>query len=84
MPLTPGTRLGHYGVTALFGEGGMGQVWQARDTTRDRDVALKVLPQTFTEDPDRFARFESEAKVLASPNYPSIRHIHGPGAGGGH
>ena len=66
MPLSPGTRLGHYDVTSLLGEGGMGQVWQARDTKLDRDVALKVLPEAFTSDPDRLARFEREAKVLAA------------------
>ena len=65
MPLDPGTTLGPYSVTAKIGEGGMGEVWQARDTKLDRDVALKVLPQAFTADPDRLARFEREAKVLA-------------------
>ncbi len=68
MALTAGTRLGHYDVTALLGEGGMGEVYQARDTKLDRDVALKVLPEAFTSDPDRLARFEREAKVLASLN----------------
>ncbi len=58
MPLQPGTTLGPYSVTAKIGEGGMGEVWQARDTTLDRDVALKVLPEAFTSDPDRLARFE--------------------------
>ena len=57
-------RIGRYEVTAKIGEGGMGEVWQARDTTLDRDVALKVLPEAFTSDPDRLARFEREAKVL--------------------
>jgi len=65
MPLTPGTRLGPYSVTTKIGEGGMGEVWQARDTKLDRDVALKVLPEAFTSDPERLARFEREAEVLA-------------------
>ena len=77
MALEVGTRLGHYDVTALIGEGGMGQVYRARDTKLDRDVALKVLPQAFTDDPDRLARFEREAKVLASLNHPNIGVIHG-------
>ena len=77
MPLQPGTTLGHYSVTAKIGEGGMGEVWQARDTTLDRDVALKVLPEAFTSDPDRLARFEREAKVLASLNHPNIGSIYG-------
>ena len=55
MSLSSGTRLGHYDVTALLGEGGMGQVRQATDTKLDRDVALKVLPEAFTSDPDRLA-----------------------------
>ena len=58
MPLEPGTTLGPYQVTAKIGEGGMGEVYRARDTKLDRDVALKVLPQAFTDDPDRLARFE--------------------------
>ena len=66
MPLKPGTTLGPYSVTAKIGEGGMGEVYRARDTKLDRDVALKVLPQAFTEDPDRFACFEREARALAS------------------
>lgn len=65
MPLTPGTTLGPYSVIAKIGEGGMGEVWRARDTKLDRDVALKVLPQAFTDDPDRLARFERDAKVVA-------------------
>ena len=72
MALNPGTRLGPYEVTAKVGEGGMGEVYQARDTKLDRDVALKVLPEGFTSDPDRLARFEREAKVLASLNHPNI------------
>ena len=77
MALTPGTTLGPYHVTAKIGEGGMGEVYRARDTKLDRDVALKVLPQAFTDDPDRLARFEREAKVLASLNHPNIGHIYG-------
>ncbi len=77
MALTPGTRLGPYSVTAKIGEGGMGEVWQARDTKLDRDVALKVLPEAFTSDPERLARFEREAKVLASLNHPNIGSIYG-------
>ena len=77
MSLEPGTTLGPYSVTAKIGEGGMGEVYRARDTKLDRDVALKVLPQAFTDDPDRLARFEREAKVLASLNHPNIGHIYG-------
>ncbi len=75
--LAPGSTLGPYEVTAKIGEGGMGEVFRARDTTLDRDVALKVLPEAFAEDPDRLARFEREAKVLASLNHPNIGAIHG-------
>ena len=77
MALTVGSRLGHYDVTALIGEGGMGEVYQACDTKLNRDVALKVLPEAFTADPDRLARFEREAKVLASLNHPNIGSIYG-------
>ena len=77
MSLQPGTTLGPYQVTAKIGEGGMGEVYQARDTKLDRDVALKVLPEAFTADPDRLARFEREAKVLASLNHPNIGSIYG-------
>ena len=77
MPLTPGTSLGSYTVIAQIGAGGMGEVYRARDTKLDRDVALKVLPDAFTSDPDRLARFEREAKVLASLNHPNIGHIYG-------
>ena len=72
-----GQTLGHYQIVAKIGEGGMGEVYQARDTRLDRDVALKVLPEAFTSDPDRLARFEREAKVLASLNHPNIGHIYG-------
>ena len=70
MALDVGSRIAHYDLTALIGEGGMGQVYRATDTKLNRDVTLKVLPQAFT-DPDRLARFEREAKVLASLNHPN-------------
>ena len=68
MPLTTGSRLGVYDVTAPIGEGGMGEVYRARDTKLNRDVALKILPDAFATDADRLARFEREAQVLASLN----------------
>ena len=77
MALIVGDRLGHYDVTALIGEGGMGQVYRATDTQLGRDVALKILPDAFAADPDRLARFQREAQVLASLNYPNIAQIHG-------
>jgi serine/threonine-protein kinase len=77
MSLSPGTRLGHYDVTALIGEGGMGQVWQATDTQLNRQVALKILPDAFADDPDRLARFQREARVLASLNHAGIAAIYG-------
>ena len=77
MALTVGSRLGHYDVTALIGEGGMGQVYQATDTQLGRDVALKILPDAFAGDPDRLARFQREAQVLASLNHPNIAAIYG-------
>ncbi len=77
MALTAGTRLGVYEVSALIGEGGMGQVWQATDTQLNRQVALKILPDAFAADPDRLARFTREAQILASLNHPNIAAIHG-------
>ena len=77
MALEVGSRLGHYDVTALIGEGGMGQVYQAIDTKLNRQVALKILPEAFASDPDRLARFQREAQVLASLNHPNIAAIHG-------
>ena len=77
MPLNVGSRLGHYDVTALIGEGGMGQVYQATDTKLKRQVALKILPEAFATDPDRLSRFQREAEVLASLNHPNIAAIHG-------
>ena len=61
MPLSPGTLLGHYDLIALLGEDGMGQGWQATNTQLNRLMALKILPDTFTDDPDRLARFQREA-----------------------
>jgi Tol biopolymer transport system component len=77
LALTPGTRLGVYEVIASIGAGGMGEVFRARDTKLNRDVALKVLPDSFASDPDRLARFTREAQTLASLNHPNIAHIHG-------
>ena len=77
MALTVGSRLAHYDVTALIGEGGMGQVYEATDTKLNRQVALKILPEAFADDPDRLARFQREAQVLASLNHPGIAAIYG-------
>ena len=77
MTLTPGSRFGAYEIVEPVGAGGMGEVYRARDTRLDRDVALKVLPQAFVGDADRLARFTREAKVLASLNHPGIATIHG-------
>ena len=83
MALTPGTRLGVYEITAPIGEGGMGQVFRARDTKLDRDVAIKILPEAFAHDADRLARFQREAKTLASLNHPNITAIYGLEESGG-
>ena len=77
MPLAAGTRLGPYEVLALIGAGGMGEVYRAKDTKLKRDVALKVLPAAFARDPERMARFQREADLLASLNHPNIAAIHG-------
>src|ERR1044071_7332786 len=77
MPLTAGTRLGPYDVVAPLGAGGMGEVYRARDTKLGRDVAIKILPEAFVADPDRVARFEREAQVLAALNHPHIAAIYG-------
>jgi len=77
-----GDRLGPHEVTARLGEGGMGEVWRARDTKLERDVAIKVLPDAFTRDHERLARFEREAKLLAQLNHPNIAHIYGLEASG--
>jgi serine/threonine protein kinase/Tol biopolymer transport system component len=75
--LASGTRLGPYEILSAIGAGGMGEVYLARDTKLNRDVALKVLPERFTSVPDRHARFQHEAKVLASLNHPNIAAIYG-------
>jgi serine/threonine-protein kinase len=79
--LTAGTRLGPYEVTAQIGEGGMGQVYRATDTTLGRQVAIKILPDAFASDPERLARFEREAKTLAALNHPNIAAIYAVEAG---
>ncbi|MCZ6879307.1 MAG: protein kinase, partial [Acidobacteria bacterium] len=71
-----GKTIGHYKVLEKIGQGGMGTVYRAQDTTLDREVAIKVLPEQFTQDPQRLARFEREAKLLASLNHPNIAAIH--------
>ena len=83
LSLTSGKRLGVYDITAQIGEGGMGRVYRATDTRLKRQVALKVLPDSFASDPDRLARFQREAQVLASLNHPNIAHIHGLEDSGG-
>src|SRR5437868_8701680 len=77
MPLNQGTHLGPYEILSAIGAGGMGEVYRARDTKLGRDVALKVIPDTFALDPDRLARFQREAQVLASLNHPHIAAIYG-------
>ena len=77
MPFSVGERLGSYEILAPIGAGGMGEVYKARDTKLDRNVAIKVLPLVLARDPGRLARFEREAKVLASLNHPNIAQIYG-------
>ena len=77
MSLAPGTKLGPYEIQSQLGAGGMGEVYRARDERLSRDVALKILPQVYARDAERMARFEREAKVLASLNHPHIASIYG-------
>ena len=77
MALSPGDRLGPYEVLSILGEGGMGQVYRARDTTLQRQVAIKVLPDAVTGDAERVARFDREARTLATLNHPHIAQIYG-------
>jgi serine/threonine-protein kinase len=77
MLLPPGTRLGLYELSGLIGAGAMGEVYRARDTKLRREVAIKVLPDSFARDPERLARFQREARFLASLNHPGIATLHG-------
>src|SRR3979411_2849562 len=77
MGLSAGTRLGAYEILAPLGAGGMGEVYRARDTKLGRDVAIKILPHIFTSDPERMARLERAARMLASLNHPHIGAIYG-------
>src|ERR1700683_3939672 len=77
MSLTPGTTIGSYTVVGFLGAGGMGEVYKPRDSKLDRDVAIKVLPESFAGDADRVARFTREAKTLASLNHPNIAQVFG-------
>ena len=77
MTLAAGTRLGTYEIQDSLGSGAMSQVWRAKDTSLGREVAVKVLPQAFTQEPDRLERFEREAQLLASLNHPNIAAIYG-------
>jgi serine/threonine protein kinase len=77
MPLSAGDKIGHYEVISLLGQGGMGEVYRARDTKLKREVAIKVLPEAFARDPERMSRFQREAELLASLNHPNIAHIYG-------
>src|ERR1700722_155433 len=76
MPLSPGTKFGPYEIISPIGAGGMGEVYRARDPRLGRDVALKILPESFATDPDRLRRFEQEARAVAALNHPNILAIH--------
>src|SRR5687768_4331915 len=77
-----GREIGAYRIVSLLGQGGMGEVYRAHDSKLGRDVALKMLPESFAREPDRLARFEREARVLASLNHPNIAAIYGFEASG--
>jgi serine/threonine-protein kinase len=83
LPLPSGARLGPYEIVSALGIGGMGEVYRARDTKLNREVAIKVLLPAVVNDPDRLARFSREAQLLASLNHPNIAHIHGLEESGG-
>src|SRR4051794_24563523 len=75
--MTPPSSIAHYRITGKLGEGGMGAVYRATDTKLNRDVAIKVLPDSFAENPDRLARFQREAQLLGALNHPNIAAIYG-------
>src|SRR4051794_24094794 len=77
MPLAPGSRFGPYAIEAPIGAGGMGEVYRARDTALNREVAIKIVPDLFAGDPERLARFSREAQTLAALNHPNIAHVYG-------
>jgi serine/threonine protein kinase len=77
MSLTSGTKLGTYEILSAIGAGGMGEVYRARDTKLGREVAIKVLPEEFTQHPQKLARFEREARLLAALNHPGIATLYG-------
>lgn len=79
MPIPSGTWLGPYEILALVGAGGMGEVYRARDGRLSREVAIKRLPPGFSEDPERLARFDREARILATLNHPGICAVHDVG-----
>jgi len=83
MTIVPGTRLGSYEVVAQIGAGGMGEVYRAHDTKLARDVAIKVLPANFVNDPERLSRFQREARMLAALNHANIATIYGLERSGG-
>ncbi len=75
--MEPGTKIGTFEVTGMLGKGGTGEVYRATDSKLGRDVAIKVLPESFASDPKRLARFEREAKALASLNHPNVATVYG-------
>src|SRR5918995_2918404 len=77
MALTIGTKLGPYEIVGSLGAGGMGEVYRTRDTRLGREVAIKTLPRAFTSSPDQLARFEREARLLATLNHPNVCSIYG-------
>src|SRR5262249_17444045 len=83
MPLTPSTRIGPFKIVAPLGAGGMGEVYRARDSRLGRDVAIKALPAALAQNAEHIARFEREAKLLASLNHPNIGAIYGLEEAGG-